>query len=174
MTRTECIGNVDIVSFVMIESWRSYLTIGNHTHSGWDKPYKVWWFQLFTLLTTYREYPFKVAEIYQQTLSNFVITISRKCPILVKPVVTKLISTIPTPPKNPSNTLATVSKVIWVTPLNERAKAPKRERIPATVFFSCHIKNDWWVVAGGYKATLKNPNVSDEAKQNAKQQLDSM
>jgi hypothetical protein len=48
-------------------------------------------------------------------------------------VVTKLISTIPTPPKNPSNTLATVSTVIWVTPLNEGAKTPKRERIPAMV-----------------------------------------
>ena len=26
--------------------------------------------------------------------------------------------------------------------------------------------------AGGYKATLKNPNVSDEAKQHAKERLD--
>lgn len=29
-------------------------------------------------------------------------------------------------------------------------------------------------VAGGYKATLKNPNVSDEAKQNAEQKLKEM
>ena len=28
--------------------------------------------------------------------------------------------------------------------------------------------------AGGYKATLKNPNVSDEAKQHAQEQLDQM
>ena len=29
-------------------------------------------------------------------------------------------------------------------------------------------------VAGGYKATLKNPNVSDEAKENAEQKLKDM
>ena len=45
---------------------------------------------------------------------------------------------------------------------------------PGNGLISCHRTNDWWVVAGGYKATLKNPNVSDDAKQHAEKQLKNM
>ena len=59
-----------------------------------------------------------------------------------------------------------------IRPVIRKERTPTTCKLKLALMFSyfAKLKNS----AGGYKATLKNPNVSDEAKQHAQEQLDQM
>ncbi|EXL85010.1 hypothetical protein FOPG_02958 [Fusarium oxysporum f. sp. conglutinans race 2 54008] len=69
------------------------------------------------------------------------------------PAATRLLSTTPTPPRRPRSTDVRFSRTSSTVVRDNKDKNPGN-------------------VAGGLKATLNNPNVSDEAKKNAKERLD--
>ena len=58
------------------------------------------------------------------------------------------------------------------TPMVRKERTPTTCKSKLAIMFSHFAKSK--NSAGGYKATLKNPNVSDEAKQHAQEQLDQM